>query len=123
MNKGFAFFLARVLSNKNRNLFNVRLGTTLLLSRFGIVGVLARFLSFFIRGFIGVLIEDGTFLIDVAFDAYREGQKLEEFKVKARQAYEEATAKIYDETEKEKIRQQYLEIISRIGAVGTEPKP
>lgn len=121
MNKGFAFFLARVLSNKNRNLFTVRLGTTLLLSRFGIVGVPARFLSFFIRGFIGILIEDGTFLIDVALDAYREGQKLEEFKVKARQAYEEATAKIYDETEKEKIRQQYLEIISRIGVVGTKP--
>jgi hypothetical protein len=118
MNRGLAFFIARVLSSKNRDLFIVRLGTTLLLAKFGIVGVAGSFAGFFLRGVLGVLIEDGTFLIDISIDAYREGQKLDEFKIHAKEAYEKATAKIYDEAKKQEIREQYLEIISRIGSVG-----
>lgn len=116
-------FFTRVVTNKNKDLFLVRLGVTLLLGKFGIVGGAASFVGFFLRGLLGVLIEDGTFLIDISLDAYREGQKLEEFKREAKAAYEKATAKIYDEAEKEKIRQQYLAIISKIGVVGDKPKP
>lgn len=116
-------FFNRVITNKNKDLFLVRLGVTLLLGKFGIVGGAASFVGFFLRGLLGVLIEDGTFLIDISLDAYREGQKLEEFKKEAKAAYEKATAKIYDEAEKEKIRQQYLAIISKIGVVGDKPKP
>lgn len=122
MNQGIAHFIARVLSNKNRDLFTVRLGVSLLLGKFGISGVAAQFIGFFVRGFVGLLIEDGTFLIDVALDAYREGQKLEEFKKEAKEAYEKATAKIYTEDEKQKIREEYLRIISKIGVVG-DSKP
>lgn len=115
---GLAGFIARVLSNENRNLFTVRLGVALILAKFGIVGFPARVVGFLFRGFLGVLIEDGTFIVDVALDAYREGRKLEEFKEMASKAYDKATAKIYDEEQKNAIRKEYLDIISRIGIVG-----
>lgn len=120
--KGILNFFVRVLTNEYKDMFTVRLGVALTLGRFGIVGGLASFLGFFIRGFLGVIIEDGVFLIDLALDSYREGEKLEEFKKEAKAAYENATAKIYDEDEKEKIRKQYLDIISKIGTVGNGPK-
>lgn len=122
MNRGLANFVARLLSTKNRNLFIVRLGVNLTLSRFGIVGPLAWLISFPLQCVLGLLIEDGVFLIDVALDAYREGAKLEEFKRDAKAAYEKATAKIYEESEKEKIRAEYLRIISRVGTVGNGPR-
>jgi len=114
---GLLGFIARVLSNENRNLFTVRLGVTLLLAKYGIVGVPGRAVSFFLRSLIGVLIEDATFIIDIGLDAYREGKKLKEFELAAAEAYEKATAKIYDEVKKHEIRNQYLEIISRFGSV------
>jgi hypothetical protein len=116
------YLLYRILTNKNKNLFTVRLGVTLLLGKFGIVGPIAAILSPIVRGFLGLLIEDGTFLIDVSLDAYREGKKLKEFEKAADLAYKKATAKIYDEAEKQKIRKQYLDIISKIGVVGSGPK-
>jgi hypothetical protein len=119
MNKGLAFFLAKILSNKTGDLFFVRLGTTLVLNKFGITGPLAKPIGFFVRGLLGLLVDEGTFLIGVSMDAYREGQKLEEFKIAAKEAYDKASAKLYTEEEKEKIRQEYLGIISRIGVVGS----
>lgn len=121
--RGFWGFLARVLGNENREMFIVRLGSNLLLAKFGVVGPLANFLGIFVRGFLGLLIEDGTFLIDISLDAYREGKKLKEFEAAATAAYEKATAKIYDEEKKNEIRKQYLDIISKIGVVGNGPKP
>ncbi len=119
---GFTGFLARFFGNDDRDLFIVRLGTSLILARFGLVGFLGQFVGFFVRSLLGLLIEDGTFLIDVGLDAYREGQKLKEFETAAREAYAKATAKIYDEATKNEIRKQYQDIISRIGVVGNGPK-
>lgn len=110
--------LQRVLFSKNRDLFMVRLGTTLLLSNLGITGALAILLAPFIRGIIALLIEDGTFIIDISLDSLREGKKLKEFEKSATEAYNKATAKIYEEADKQKIREEYLRIISRIGTVG-----
>lgn len=115
-------FLHRIATNKNKDLFLVKLGVALLLGRVGIVGGWARFISPFLCGFLGLLIEDGTFVIDLALDSYREGQKLKEFEKAAKEAYEKATAKVYDYEQKKAIRKQYLEIISRIGTVGNGPK-
>lgn len=100
----------------------VRLGSQLILAKFGLVGFAGDFVGIFLRGVLGLLIEDGTFLIDLGLDAYREGQKLEEFKIEAKRAYDKATAKVYDERKKNEIRQQYLKIISAIGHVGNGPR-
>lgn len=108
-------FIARVLSSKYKDIFVVRLGVNLTLSRLGITGPLAKVVSPIISGLIGLLMEVGVFKIDLTIDAYREGQKLEEFKKQAKEAYDLATKKVYTEEEKQKIRNQYLAIISKFG--------
>lgn len=118
---GFAGLLARIFSNQYRDSFIARLGVTLLLGQFGIVGPLANLIGFFLRGIVGLLIEDGTFLLDISLDAYREGKKIPEFEKAATDAYAKATAKIYDEATKNEIRKQYLEILSKIVPVGNGP--
>lgn len=119
MNKrGFAVLLAAVITTKNRNLFAVRLGSQLILAKYGVTGAAADFFGFGLRCGIGFLIEVGVYKIDLLLDSYREGMKLEAFMKEAKAAYEKATAKLYTEEEKQKIRQEYLEIISRIGTVG-----
>lgn len=122
MSKGFANFLVRLLSNKGKDLFIVKLGSALLLANLGVVGVAASFLGPLIRGFIGLLYEDGTFLIDLAIDSYREGKKLKEFEAIAGPLYEQAMRGKKTEAEKQALRKQYLEVISKIGAVGRGPQ-
>lgn len=100
----------------------VRLGTKLLLGKFGIVGPVADLLGTFVRGFLGLAIESGIFQVDLLLDAYREGKKIPEFEKAATEAYEKATAKVYTEEEKVEIRKQYLEILSKIVPVGNGPK-
>lgn len=114
--------LHKILTNKNRDMFMVRLAATLLLGKLNITGVLATLLGRFLAGILGVFLEEGILLIDLTLDSYREGGKLKEFEKAATEAYKKATAQVYDETKKKEIRRQYLEIISRIGTVGDGPK-
>lgn len=114
--------LHQIFTSRSRDLFLVRLGVTLLLGRLGITGGLARFLSPFFSGFIGMMIDFGIFKVDLMLDSYREGMKLEEFTKVAGEIYRRAMAKKYSEAEKQKIREEYLEIIRKIGVVGTRPK-
>ena len=111
-NSGFLFFLARVFSNKNKDLFSVRLGVSLLVGRFGISSFFSSPLEKILCGIIGVLMEEGIFLIDISIDSLKEGRELKNFEVLATKAYLKASEKVYDENEKEKIRQEYLNIIS-----------
>lgn len=119
---GFWGFLARVMGNSYRDTFIVRLGTKLLLSKFGLAGPLGDFVGTFVRGFLGLIMETGVFQIDLLLDAYREGKKIPEFEKAASEAYAKATAKIYDEEQKNEIRKQYLEILSKIVPVGDKPR-
>ena len=121
--RGFWGFLARVMGNDHRDSFLVRLGTNLLLAKFGIVGPAADFLGLFVRGFLGLLIETGIFQLDLLLDAYREGQKIPEFEKAATAAYHKATAKLYSEDQKRAIREEYLDILSEIVPVGNGPRP
>lgn len=117
--RGLALFLARLYSNSHKDSFAVRLGASLMLAKFGIIGKWADLLAgLIIRPVMGLLIESGIWTIDLTWDAIREGRKLAEFEKLASEAYAKATAKIYTEREKDEIRKQYLEIISGIGNVG-----
>lgn len=118
----FLDLLNRVASNKNRDLFMVELGVTLFLAKVGIAGTLAKILGSLLKGIVGVLMEEGVFLIDISLDAIREGMKIPAFEKRAKEAYDRAMAKPYDEATKEKIRRQYLEILSQIVPVGDGPK-
>lgn len=116
--RGIAVLIAKILSNKYRNSFSVRLGAQLILAKYGVIGPWAKFIGYGLRLGIGFLMEVGVYQIDLLLDSYREGMKYEAFMKEAKAAYEKATAKIYTEAEKQKIRQEYLAIISRIGVVG-----
>ncbi|KHD88840.1 MAG: hypothetical protein OM95_06910 [Bdellovibrio sp. ArHS] len=113
----FLSFLGKILDNKGKDLFSVRLGSSLILMKLGIVGVGATALMPFVAGFLGLVYELGVFQIDLSLDSLKEGLKLDEFKSEAKKAYDHATKKVYTEDEKEKIRQDYLAIISRFGAM------
>lgn len=95
----------------------VRLGTTLLLAKYGVVGPWSRLVAPFIQGLIGLLIGSGVFIVDLTLDAYKEGTKLDEFKKLAKEAYDYAKKRVYTEEEKEQIRAQYASIISKFSAI------
>lgn len=109
------------MGNSYRDTFAVRLGSTLILGQFGIVGPLADFVGLFLRGVLGLVMETGVFQLDLLLDSYREGKKIPEFEKAATEAYAKATAKIYDEGKKNEIRKEYLEILSKIVPVGNGP--
>lgn len=116
--------IVKIISNKYRDSFTAQLGTALLLSTFGIAtgsfgGIV---LGFLLRGVVGIFLEKGILVIDLSLISIDEGRKLKEFKAEAEAAYARATAKVYDEKQKEKIRKEYLEIIAKFGTVGN-PKP
>lgn len=117
--RGFLVFLVKVLTTKNRDLLIVRLGAALTLNKWGLAAPLSYPVSFLLRSVMGAAIEAGVFLVDIGLDAYREGEKLEEFKVEARKAYEKATSKIYTEEEKQAIRNEYKKLIEKIAPVGS----
>lgn len=112
-----AKFLVGFLSNKAGGLFTVRLGVKLLLANYGIVGFGADVISWFLRGVLGVFLDEGIFLLDLSLDSLREGAKLEEFQKQATAEYEKASKRVYTEAEKNAIRKEYLDIISKFGAI------
>lgn len=117
-----AELLLLLYKSPSRHLYVVQLGVAVLLAKFGIAGVGAIALGALLRGFLGVFIDVGIFKIDLLLDAVKEAMKHEEFEAIAKELYEKTTKKAYNESEKKKIRQQYLDIISRIGPVGNTPK-
>ena len=108
--------VAKILGNKYKDTFVARLGATLTLGKLGVVGNVAKLLTPFVAGFIGILIESGVFRIDLTLDALDEGRKLAEFETHAKKAYDHAISKVHTEEEKRKIRQDYLDIISKFNA-------
>lgn len=119
MSRGLALLLARLASNKYKDTFTVRLGVTLLLGKFGIAGSLADLIGAILRPVLGLLMESGIFMIDLTLDAYREGQKLAEFKDKATELYDKLMAsKKLTEEQKDVYRKEYLRLIGLIGNVG-----
>lgn len=109
--------LARILENKYSNSLIARLGATLALGKLGVVGVAAKALLPFVSGIVGLLMETGVFAIDLTLDAYKEGQKLIEFQKAAKEAYAHASSKVHTPEEKQRIREQYLAIISKFASL------
>lgn len=108
--------IIKIFTTKNRDLFIIRLGSALMLKQWGIAGSIP---SYVLRSIMGAALEAGVFYIDIGLDAYKEGQKLEEFKIEAKKAHDLAIAKVYSEAEKEAIREKYRKIIEGIAPVGS----
>lgn len=106
-------FIQALFTNRSKDLFVARLGTTLLLANFGIVGFWAEFLGFFVRAVVGVLIDEGIYGIDVTLDSIKAAVSIDEFKERASEEYAKARRKDLTDAEKEQIRQQYLDTLDR----------
>lgn len=110
-----AFFglLYAMFANRSKDLFVARLGTSLLLSKFGIVGPWADFLGYPVRAVIGVLIDEGIYVIDVTLDSIKAAMSIDEFKVRAKAEYDKAKRKDLTDAEKAQIRKEYLDTLDR----------
>lgn len=108
--------LVAILENKSKDLFLIRLGTALLINKWG-VGVFGKILTPIIAGILGLIYESGVYVIDLSIDSYKEGISLREFRVEARKAYEHAKSKVYTEEEKQQIRDQYVSIIGKFSSM------
>ena len=113
----FLSLLDRILNSKYKDLFTVRLGVSLTLGKLGVVGVAAKMATPFLCGTVGLLMEVGVFKIDLWLDSIKEGMLLEEFKTEATKLYNEITKKVYDESEKQKIREDYLRLIGKFSSI------
>lgn len=113
--------LVGFLSNKEKDLFTVRLGTRLLLLKYGVDGFWADAIGWVIRSTIGLGLSIGVYLIDLTSDALLEGMKIEEFKKIAEEEYKKAAAKVYTEAEKDAIRQEFLDTLDRYTDLGGVP--
>jgi hypothetical protein len=83
------------------------------MSKFGLIGPWAEFLGYPIRAVIGVLIDEGIYVIDVTLDSIKAAMSIEEFKEHAKSQYEKAKRKDLTDAEKAKIRQEYLDTLDR----------
>ena len=117
--------LWNLLFNSGRHLFLAKLGSYLILTKVGISlsGPFGFVAAWALQGLLGFVAVSGIFVIDLSLDALKEGMKQKDFDKAAKLAYEKTIKKVYDETEKAKIRKEYLYIISKIGTVGNGPKP
>ncbi len=122
MSKGVTSFLIKFFSTKSKNLFSVQLGSALLLAQFGIVGVGAGILGFFLVRGLGLLVDTGIYNMDLMLDSIREGTKLADFEKVAVPLYAKTMAGKKSDAEKEKIRKEWADAIGKIGPVGEPPK-
>jgi len=109
----FWTFLGALFTNRSKDLFLARLGTSLLLSKFGIAGPWADFIGLPIRAVIGILIDEGIYVIDVTLDSIKAAMSIDEFKDRAKAEYDKAKRKDLTDAEKQKIRQEYLDTLDR----------
>lgn len=84
----------------------------------GIVGPLASIIEFFGAWFIGDLADRGILLVDLTLDSIKIAMSEKQWKDAAKKAYDKATAKVYTEDEKQKIREQYLDALRGFARVG-----
>ena len=115
-------FLEKILWSDHRDMFTVQLASALLLSQFGIVGIGAAILGRILRGVLGAFLDFGILTIDLVLDKIREGRKLKDFEKIAEDLWQRANKGKKSEEEKQKIREEYLAVLRKIGPVGNGPR-
>lgn len=100
-----------------KDLFSLKLGVGLWINSLGL-GWLGNIIAPFIEWALGSMIDFGIFKIDITINAIQEGMKKSEFKDLAQKAHDSAIKKVYTEQEKDAIRRQYLDILSKFVAFG-----
>lgn len=106
-------WIDKVLNNKYRNDYTIQLITHLIMVKLAAPPFVAKLISPFLSGLLGIGLENGILKIDLTLDALKEGMKLKEFKAFADSAYEKTISRVHSEEEKESIRNQYLAAVSK----------
>lgn len=99
--------------------FIVNFALHLWLAQIGIAGWPADVIAFFGTRFLGSLLDRGILAIDLTLDSIKIALSEKEWKVAAQKAYDKATARVYTEDEKQKIREQYLDALRGFARVGS----
>ncbi len=89
----------------------------------GITGWLSGPIGWIASWILGSLLDKGIMQIDLSLTSLRIALEMDEYKELAKKAYDHATARVYTEAEKEKIREEYLAAIRRFGSIGRLPNP
>lgn len=71
-------------------------------------GPIGLILGFFLEKFLNKLLNEGIIKLDIVIEKARGFMSLEDYKKFVKGAYEKASSKVYTETEKAKIRADYL---------------
>lgn len=74
-------------------------------------------LTYFAEKFLGFMVDQGILLIDLGIIGAQVAMQKEEYEEFAKEAYARASRKVYNEREKQKIRKQYLDALSKFGTM------
>lgn len=118
-----ASFLSALFTNRSSDLFVARLGTKLLLAKFGITGFLADVLGWFVRKVIGILVDEGIYIIDLTLDSIKAAMSIEEFRKTAIKEYARARRKGLTDAEKAQIRREYLDTLDKFTRLSNAAHP
>lgn len=84
----------------------------------GVSGPLGAFISFIASNVLGSMLDNGIIKLDITIDRIKEAMKDPMWRVEAQNAYKNATKKVYAEWEKEAIRKEYLDALSKYATYG-----
>lgn len=108
-----ARLITEFFTNKEKNLFIVRLTSSLTVTKLGLAGFIGDFVGYFMSSFLGLGVKYGKLGLDLGLDQLEEAMLLPEFEKTAKAAYDKATKRLYTEDEKRAIRQEYLDIVDK----------
>ena len=79
----------------------------------GVSGPFGVLLTFIITNVLGALLDKGIVQIDITIDSLQEAMKSKAWRKEALSVYNEAIGKVHTEEQKNVIRKQYQDILSR----------
>lgn len=101
-----------------KNSFVVKYSIHLWLTTMGVSGPLGAFISFIATHVLGSMLDNGIIVLDISVDRIKEAMKDPVWRIEAQNAYKKATARVYEQWEKDKIRKEYLDALSKYATYG-----
>lgn len=101
-----------------RNSFIIKYGVGLWLASIGLTGPLGAFVAFIAAWILGDIADRGIIVLDLSIDSIRQALSESQWRDEAKKAYDHAVARVYTEAEKNAIRQEYLDALSKFASYG-----
>ena len=101
-----------------KNSFVVNYAVHMWIASMSISGPLGAFVAFFAKRILGDMIDRGLIVVDIQIDKLKQALKDKQWKEAALKAYNHASARVYSEAEKDAIRKEYLDALSKYATYG-----